>query len=68
MLECCLAVRDNETPQPRKGVVPRPLLPVRRSLDAALVSPGEPWALPRLSTQPDMEEGMAFNLVNNVWG
>ncbi|KAL4420038.1 hypothetical protein ABPG77_001288 [Micractinium sp. CCAP 211/92] len=38
------------------------------SLDAALVSPGEPWAIPRVSVQPDMEGGMAFNLVNNLWG
>lgn len=39
-----------------------------RSLDAALVSPGEPWAIPRVSVQPDLAEGMAFNLVNNLWG
>lgn len=38
-----------------------------RSLDAALVSPGKPTPFPKLSTPPDMAEGMAFHLVNNIW-
>lgn len=39
-----------------------------RSLDAALVSPGEPTAFPNTRLQPDLTKGMAFNLANNLWG
>ncbi|KAL4430828.1 hypothetical protein ABPG75_006084 [Micractinium tetrahymenae] len=38
------------------------------SLDAPLVSPGEPWPFPNLSKQPDLREGVAHNLANNIWG
>lgn len=41
---------------------------VCRSLDAALVSPGEPTAFPNVRSQPDLTKGMAFNLANNLWG
>jgi hypothetical protein len=39
-----------------------------RSLDVALVSPGEPTAFPTVKGGPDMAQGMSFNLANNVWG
>ena len=40
----------------------------RRSLDAALVSPGDPTPFPVLDTPPDMSQGVSFNLANNIWG
>lgn len=39
-----------------------------RSLDAALVSPGEPLPFPNARTKPDLSKGMAYNLANNIWG
>ena len=39
-----------------------------RSLDAALVSPGEPTPFPNVRHAPDLARGMAFNLANNIWG
>jgi hypothetical protein len=36
--------------------------------DTALVSPGHPTPFPQGITQPDMDQGVHFNLVNNVWG
>lgn len=39
-----------------------------RSLDVALVSPGAPTAFPNVRHQPDMSDGMSYNLCNNVWG
>ncbi|KAL0047364.1 hypothetical protein WJX82_001496 [Trebouxia sp. C0006] len=39
-----------------------------RSLDAALVSPGEPIPFPVTRTKPDLSKGMAYNLANNIWG
>ena len=41
---------------------------VCRSLDAALVSPGEPIPFPNARTKPDLSKGMAYNLANNIWG
>jgi len=41
---------------------------VCRSLDAALVSPGEPIPFPVTRTKPDLSKGMAYNLANNIWG
>ena len=38
------------------------------TLDAALVAPGEPSLLNFNNRQPDMKNGMHFNLLNNVWG
>lgn len=38
-----------------------------RSLDAALVSPGAPTAFPNTHTDPDLREGVSFNLWNNLW-
>jgi hypothetical protein len=38
------------------------------TLDAPLVAPGEPSLLDFNNEQPDMNKGMAFNLLNNVWG
>ena len=38
-----------------------------RTLDCALVSPGAPTGLPNVVSPPDMAEGVAFNLVNNLW-
>ncbi len=37
------------------------------TLDAALVSPGEPTAFPSVRDKPDMTKGMSFNLANNLW-
>ncbi len=37
------------------------------TLDTALVSPGKPTPFPNPRRLPDLEEGVAFNLVNNVW-
>lgn len=39
-----------------------------RSLDAALVCAGKPNPFPELDVAPDMKEGVAFCLVNNIWG
>ena len=39
-----------------------------RLYDAPLVSPGQPTAFPNTRTQPDLTQGMAFNLANNLWG
>ena len=41
---------------------------MRRSLDAALVSPGFPTPFPNVRHMPDLAEGMSFNLANNIWG
>ncbi len=41
---------------------------MRRSLDAALVSPGFPTPFPNVRHMPDLSEGMSFNLANNIWG
>eukprot|EP00884_Botryococcus_braunii_P018962 jgi/Botrbrau1/574/Bobra.0010s0040.1 len=38
------------------------------SLDAALVSPGYPEVFPVLQEKPDLEQGVTFNLMNNIWG
>jgi hypothetical protein len=38
------------------------------TLDAALVAPGEPSLLNFNNRQPDMKNGIHFNLLNNVWG
>jgi hypothetical protein len=32
------------------------------------VSPGKPNPFPNVQTQPDMTEGVSFNLANNIWG
>ena len=40
----------------------------RRSLDAALVSPGEPIPFPNARAKPDLSKGIAYNLANNIWG
>lgn len=39
-----------------------------KSLDAALVSPGNPTPFPSLTRPPDLSQGMSFCLHNNVWG
>jgi hypothetical protein len=39
-----------------------------RTLDTALVSPGHPTPFPQGIRQPDLSEGVHFNLANNVWG
>ena len=39
-----------------------------RTLDAALVSPGEATPFPVVDRKPDMSQGMTFNLGNNIWG
>jgi hypothetical protein len=38
------------------------------SLDAALVAPGERSLLDFRQKQPDLAQGMHFNLYNNIWG
>ncbi len=38
------------------------------TLDAALVAPGEPSLLNFNNRQPNMKNGMHFNLLNNIWG
>jgi hypothetical protein len=38
------------------------------TLDAPLVAPGTPSLLDFNNTQPDLEQGVHFNLYNNVWG
>ncbi len=38
------------------------------SLDAPLVAPGQPSLLDFNNNQPDMSQGVHFNLYNNVWG
>lgn len=40
----------------------------RSSLDAAVVSPGQPTPFPSLRDPPDLRHGMAHCLCNNVWG
>ena len=37
------------------------------TLDAALVSPGHPWPVPRVRQPPQMAEGVSFCLFNNLW-
>lgn len=39
-----------------------------RSMDALLVSPGEASPFPVVNRKPDMKQGMAYNLLNNIWG
>lgn len=39
-----------------------------RSLDAALVSPGNPTPFPNVRHLPELEKGVSFCLHNNVWG
>ncbi|MBI1282670.1 MAG: DUF5054 domain-containing protein [Anaerolineaceae bacterium] len=39
-----------------------------KTLDAALVAPGEPSLLNFNNRQPNMKNGMHFNLLNNIWG
>ena len=41
---------------------------VHRSLDAALVSPGEPIPFPITRTKPDLIRGISYCLANNIWG
>lgn len=38
------------------------------TLDAALVAPGEPSLLNFNNRQPNLKNGMHFNLLNNIWG
>ena len=38
------------------------------SLDAPLVAPGQPSLLDFNNNQPDLKQGMHFNLLNNLWG
>lgn len=38
------------------------------TLDAPLVAPGEPALLDFNNQQPDMRQGVHFNLYNNLWG
>ena len=38
------------------------------SLDAPLVAPGKPALLNFDNQQPPLENGMHFNLYNNIWG
>lgn len=40
---------------------------MHRTLDAALVSPGYPTVFPNTHHDPDLQQGMSFNLWNNVW-
>lgn len=39
-----------------------------KSLDVPLVGVGAPFAMPSPDRQPDMSQGVSWNLVNNVWG
>jgi hypothetical protein len=39
-----------------------------RSLDAAMVSPGRPTPFPSLRDPPELRQGMAHCLANNIWG
>jgi hypothetical protein len=39
-----------------------------RSLDAPLVAPGKPSLLDFNNDQPQLTDGMHFNLLNNLWG
>ena len=59
----------------QKSTMHAPILPTAliiaqpaTSLDAALVSPGKPTPFPSIENLPDLEQGMHFNLHNNVWG
>jgi hypothetical protein len=45
----------------------RPKLNIQ-TLDAPLVAPGDPSLLDFNNEQPRLENGMHFNLYNNVWG
>src|SRR5690606_27005263 len=38
------------------------------SLDATLVAPGQPALLDFHNQLPDLNQGMSFNLFNNIWG
>jgi hypothetical protein len=38
------------------------------TFDTALVAPGEPSLLNFNNRQPNLKNGMHFNLLNNVWG
>lgn len=38
------------------------------TLDAPLVAPGTPALLNFTNRQPDLEQGIHFNLYNNLWG
>ncbi len=38
------------------------------SLDAPLVAPGQPSLLDFNNNQPDIQQGVHFNLLNNLWG
>jgi len=38
------------------------------SLDAPLVAPGQPSMLDFTNDQPDIDRGVHFNLLNNLWG
>jgi hypothetical protein len=37
-------------------------------LDAPLVALGLPQPMPNVCVGPDMNEGVSWNLVNNIWG
>lgn len=39
-----------------------------KTWDVSLVSPGSPTPFPNGLFAPQMEEGVHFNLMNNVWG
>lgn len=39
-----------------------------QTLDAGLVAPGKPSLLDFNNEQPDLREGLWFNLYNNIWG
>lgn len=39
-----------------------------KTWDAALVSPGKPTPFPNGLFAPEMDKGVHFNLMNNVWG
>jgi hypothetical protein len=38
------------------------------ALDSPLVAPGEPSLLNFTNQQPDLQQGVHFNLHNNLWG
>ena len=54
-------------PIPAKHAAERLALPFR-TLDAALVSPGDATPFPVVDRKPDMSKGMTFCLGNNIWG
>jgi hypothetical protein len=39
-----------------------------KTWDASLVSPGNPTPFPNGLFQPEMDKGVHFNLMNNIWG